>query len=158
LEPLARPSGELGDRLARFDSRLVWAIARAGELVGPQTRAIAVQFTRLDETAFRAHVRLQEGLDHRTRLSPPGNREQAALNDRDLRGLGDFEPDFYRSLGAPPAVTALLAGHRDEAEVSDRSAVGLRVAVDHDNALAPPGGGERMREPANACADDREIV
>src|ERR1700733_10210190 len=61
LEVLTQPSGELGDRLARFDARLGGAIERAGELVGQQTRAIVVQFTRLDETAFRAHARLQEG-------------------------------------------------------------------------------------------------
>ena len=41
-------------------------------------------------------------------------------------------------------VARLLAGDRDEAEVPDRSAVGLRVPVDHDDALSPPGCGERM--------------
>ena len=33
----AEPGGELGDRLARFDPRLVRAIERAGEFVRPQT-------------------------------------------------------------------------------------------------------------------------
>src|SRR5580704_5079082 len=108
--------------------------------------------------AFGAHVRLQESLDHGARLGAPRNREQAALDDWDLRGIGDLEPDLDRSLRAPPAFAALLAGHRDEAEVADRSAVGLRVTVDHKNALSAPGGCERMGQPANACADHREIV
>jgi hypothetical protein len=144
LEALAEPSGELGDRLARFDARLMRAIERARKFVRPQTRAVVFQFARLDETAPGAHVRLQEGLDHRARLRAASNREQAALDDWDLRGIGDLEPDLDRSLRAPPAFAALLAGDRDEAEVADRSAVGLRVPVDHKNALSAPGGGERM--------------
>ena len=103
LEALAEPGGESRDRLARFDARLVRAVERARELVRPQTRAVVVQFTRLDETAFRAHVRLQEGLEDRARLGAARDREQAALEDRNLRGLGDFEPDLDRALRAPPA-------------------------------------------------------
>ena len=71
---------------------------------------------------------------------------------------GDLEPDLDRSLGAPPAVARLLAGDGDEAEIPDRSAIGLRVPVDHDDPLSPPGGGERMGEAADASADDGEIV
>ena len=157
-EALAEPGGEPRDRVARFDARLMRAIERAGEFVRAQTRPVVGQFARLDEPALGAHLGFKERLDDRARLGAPRNREQPALNDRDLRGVGDFEPDLERSLRAPPACPRLLAGHRDEAEVPDRSAVRLRVPVDHDDALATPGGGERMRQPANACADDRDIV
>jgi hypothetical protein len=137
--------GELGDRLARFDARFVRAIERGSEFVRPQTWAKVFQLARLDETAFGAHVRLQESFNHRARFRAASNREQTALDDWDLRGVGDLEPDLDRSLRAPPACSRLLAGHRDEAEVPDRSAVGLRVPVDHDDALTTAGGGERMR-------------
>jgi hypothetical protein len=52
----------------------------------------------------------------------------------------------------------LLAGDGDKAEVSNRSAVGLRVPVDDNDALSTPRGGERMGQAANARADDGEIV
>jgi hypothetical protein len=52
----------------------------------------------------------------------------------------------------------LLAGDRNEAEVPNRSAVGLRVPVDDNDALSTPRGGERMGQAANARADDGKIV
>ena len=52
----------------------------------------------------------------------------------------------------------LLAGHHDEAEIPDRRAVGLCVAVDDDDAETAPGGCERMGQPDDARADNGEIV
>jgi hypothetical protein len=34
----------------------------------------------------------------------------------------------------------------------------LRVTVEYDNALSTSSGGERVGQPADACADDRDIV
>jgi hypothetical protein len=101
---------------------------------------------------------LQESFDHRARLGAPRNRKQPALNDRDLCSLRDFEPDPDRSLCTPPSRPRLLAGDRNEAEVPDRSAIGLRVPVDHNDTLSTPSGRERVRQPANTCADHREII
>jgi hypothetical protein len=52
----------------------------------------------------------------------------------------------------------LLAGDRDEAEVPDRSAIGLGIPVDDNDAFSQPGGGQRMGKAANTRADDGEIV
>ena len=62
-------------------------------------------------------------------------------------GGGDLGPHLARSLGPPPASPSLLAGHRDEAEVPHRSAVGLRVAVDHHHPLSPPGAASAWASP-----------
>ena len=49
-----------------------------------------------------------------------------------------------------PALARLLAGHRDEAEVADRSAISLRVPVEHNYALSTPRSSQRMGETTNA--------
>ncbi len=67
-------------------------------------------------------------------------------------------PDVPRPHGPPPACARLLARDRDEAEVADRGAVGLGVAVDHDDALAAPRRRQGMGEAADAGPDDSEIV
>jgi hypothetical protein len=125
-------------------------IERAHEFVRPQPRAVVVELAWLDETAFGAHVGFEERLEDPPRLGAAGDHQQAALEDRDLRGLCDLDPDLERTLRAPPAIPRLLAGHSDEAEVPDRRAVGLRVPVDHNDALCAPGGSERVSQAANA--------
>src|SRR5271163_3714605 len=70
-EALAKPGGKLRDRLARFDPHLVRATESAREFVRTQTRSVVLQFAWLDQTAFGAHVRLQESLDDRARLGTP---------------------------------------------------------------------------------------
>jgi hypothetical protein len=157
-ETLGEPGGELRDRVARFDARLVGAVERAREFARPQAHAEAGELARLYETALGPHIRFKERLDHCARFGAPRDHEQAALDDRDFRGVGDLDPDFQRSLGAPPAVAGLLSGDSDEAEVPDRGAVGLSVPVDHDDPLSAPGGCQGMGEAANACADDGKIV
>ena len=51
----------------------------------------------------------------------------------------------------------LLAGDGDEAEIADRGAVGLRVAVDHRDLEPAPRRRQRVGKPADAGADDGEI-
>ena len=60
-------------------------------------------------------------------------------------------------MGPAPAIAALLTGHGYEAEIAHRGAVGLRVAIDDDHALAATRGRQGMRQPANAGADDRDV-
>ncbi len=52
---------------------------------------------------------------------------------------------------------ACLARDGDEAEIPDRGAVGLPVAIDHDDPLSSPGGRQSMRQSANAGADNGDI-
>ena len=72
-----------------------------------------------------------------TRLRPARDHGQAAMLDPDAGRRRHLDPDVARAHGAPPALAALLAGDGDEAEIADRGAVGLRVAVDHHDALSP---------------------
>ena len=111
-----------------------------------------------EELASRAHLARGERLQHGERLGPPGGDKQAALHDLDSRLRGDLRPHVARAHRAAPAIARLLTGDGDEAEVADRGAVGLRVAVDHHHFLAAPRRGERMGEAADSGPDDGEIV
>ena len=86
-----------------------------------------------------------EGLEHGHGLRPARGDQQAAVHDRDAGLRRDLGPDVARALARAPALAALLAGDGDEAEIADRGAVRLRVAVDHHHALAAPA-----RPPAHA--------
>ena len=68
-----------------------------------------------------------------------------------------LQPDVARAHGAAPAFAGLLARHGDEAEIPDRRAIGMSVAVNDDHALAETRGGECMRQSANASADHGNI-
>ena len=75
----------------------------------------------------------------------------------DASGLRHLQPDVARAHGAAPAFAGLLARHGDEAEIPDRRAIGMSVAVNDDHALAETRGGERMRQSANARADHGNV-
>jgi hypothetical protein len=69
----------------------------------------------------------------------------------------DLCPDIPASARAGPAFARLLSRNRDEAEIPDRGAIGLRVGIEHQDPLAPPRGGQRMGEPKDARADHGQI-
>ena len=83
--------------------------------------------------------------------------DEAALEDGDTGRRRDVLPDVAGPSGLLPAVTGLLPGHRDEAEIAHRGSVGLRVAVEDDNPLAAPGRRHGMGEADDPCADDRDV-
>ena len=58
----------------------------------------------------------------------------------------------------PSRRSRLLTGDDDETEIADRGAVGLRVAVDDDDAQAPPRCGKGMGEADDAGPDDGEVA
>jgi len=79
------------------------------------------------------------------------------MDDGDAGFRRDLGPDLARALGPVPGLAGLLAGHRDEAEIADGGAVGLRVTVDHHDLQPAPRRGERMSEADDTGADDGEI-
>ena len=119
---------------------------------------MVAQPVRVDKTALGAHLGFKKRIERRARLGASRNHKQATLEDWDLCLASDLEPDLKRSHGAPPAFPRLLAGDRDEAEIAHRGPIGLRVAIDDDDPFAASGAEQRVRKPANAGADDREII
>jgi hypothetical protein len=71
--------------------------------------------------------------------------------------VGYLRPDVACAPSAAPHLTPGLAGDGDEAEVADRRAVGLGVAVDHHDALAASGRREGAGQADDTGADDGEI-
>lgn len=80
------------------------------------------------------------------------------MDDVDPGLVGDLLPDVAGAHRALPALAGLLAGYGHEAEVADRGAVGLGIAVDDDDALAAPRRRQRVGEADDAGADDGQIV
>ncbi len=153
--------GEIGrqtrDRFARLDADFVRAIERRGEGLRPQARSVSLDIVRLDQAALRAHVGFEKRLENGASLRPPGDHQKPALHDGDSGRRRQLRPDIARASCAAPAFAGLLAGDGDEAEIPDRGAVGLPVAIDDDDPLSPPGGRQSVRQSANAGADNREI-
>ena len=80
-----------------------------------------------------------------------------AMLDARCRPAGATSAQTSRErMRPPPALAALLAGDGDEAEIADRGAVRLRVAVDHDDPAAragrPPARGRARQMPAPTTA------
>ena len=146
------------DRLARFDTHFVRAPQPAGEILAAELRddrrrsaSGSKQQTPL------AHFGLQKRLDHRARFRAARDNDHAALDDFDAGGPGHLQPDVTGSHRPAPHLAAFLAADRDEAEIAHRSAIGLRVAIDDDDAKTTTDGGERMGKTDNAGADNGEV-
>ena len=154
---LGKERRELRNGLARLDADLVRTVERRREVAGAQPFAMVADLGRLEQPAFGAHVGGHELLEHGARFGAARDREQAALQDGDAGRLRHLQPHVARAHGALPAFAGLLAGHGDEAEIPDRGAIGMRVAVDDHHALAEPRGGQCMRQAANAGADHRDV-
>ena len=154
---LGKVRREFRNGLARLDADLVRTVEGRREVAAAQAFALIIDLARLQQAAPGGHVGGHELLEHGSRLGAARYRQQAALQDVDPGGPGHLQPHVARAHGAPPAFAVLLAGHRDEAEIPDRGAIGMGVAVDHHDALAQPRGGQCMRQAANAGADHRDI-
>ena len=91
-------------------------------------------------------------------LGPPRDDAKPRVLDPDTRRGRDFRPDIARAHGALPALTGLLARHRDESKIPDRGTVCCGIPLDDDHALAASRRRERMRQPDDARADDGKII
>lgn len=132
------------------------AVERRGDRV--EGGKACIRCRRREEFAPFTHLGREERFEDAACLAATRGDHQAAVHDLDSCRSRDFEPDVARALGPLPAGAALLAGHGDKAEVADRRAVRLGVTVDDYDPLAAAGGGERVRQAADACPDDCEIV
>ncbi len=153
-----QPRGERRDRAARIDPQVDRAPQcprqrRRGQWPDPRRRRRGVE-----PRAPRRHVGVEERLQHRRRFGPLRDDGEPGMFDRDPRRGGDFGPDVARPPRPRPHLARFLTGDGDEAEVADRRAVGLRIAVDDDAAQAAARRGERMGEADDARPDDRDIV
>ena len=90
-------------------------------------------------------------------FGPAGDDRCTAMQDLNAGWPRHFQPYIARADGAPPIRSGRLTADGDEAEIANRCASGLRIAVDHDNAQPEPAGRERMREADNAGSHDRKI-
>ena len=106
---------------------------------------MAADLAGFEQPAFGAHIGRHELFEHGARFRAACDDKRAALQDGDAGGFRHLQPDVARAHGALPAFAGLLPGYGDEAEIADRGAVGMRVAVGDDHALA-------SRAAASACA------
>ncbi len=159
FDPVMRrePGGEAWDRLLRFHPQFVRAPQPACKASGIELRLAFGQPGGRQQFAALAHLGLQEGVDHGKRLWSARSDGHATMNDIDAGRFGQFQPYIPRAHRAPPDRSALLAANDNEAEIADRGAIGLRVAVDHDNPETQAARRKRMRQPKDAGANDREV-
>ena len=154
---LSEIGGQARDRLARLDADFVRAIEGRGEGFRLEARSISLDILRLDEAALPPHLGSEKLFEDGARFLAPRDHQEPALHDGDSRRLCDLRPNVARASRAAPAFAGLLARDGDEAEIPDRGAVGLPVAIDHDDPLSSPGGRQSMRQSANAGADNGDI-
>ena len=78
---------EFRNGLARLDADLVRTVERPREVAAAQALALIIDLARLQQAASRGHVGGHELLEHRPCLGATRDRQQAALQDIDPRGL-----------------------------------------------------------------------
>ena len=118
---------------------------------------MAARRLAVEPGAALGHFGIEEFLEDGARFASLGDHRHAALLDRDAGGPGDVEPDVARAPGPAPDLALRLTRHRHEAEIAHRRAIGLGVAVDDQHAQAAPRRRERMRQPDDPGADNRNI-
>jgi hypothetical protein len=69
----------------------------------------------------------------------------------------DVGPHLAAAPRASPGQARLLAGDRNETEISDRRAAGGGIALDHDDRKTGPPRPVRMGDADDAATDDRAI-
>ena len=156
---LGQPAGERRNRVAELDPELVRAPEHRRAV--PSARSIGQRVGRLarrQQLAVLAHL---GGAGTPPARPPPRGAAPPGRGRDARRGCPPPAPPRPRRRASASRAAsmspALLPGDGDEAEIADRGAVGLRVAVDHHHALAQPRGGQRMGETADAGPDHGEI-
>ena len=154
---LGQPAGQSGDRAARFHPQLVRAPQGGAQAVGGQHREAPNGVAGGEQLAVRSHLGRPERLEDGHGFRPAHGHRQSAMLDPDAGGRRHLGPDVARAHGPAPALALLLPGNGDEAEIADRGAVGLGVALDHRDLEPAPCRRQRMGEPADPRPDDREV-
>ena len=141
----------LSTRSSCGDQSTLWA------RVDAQSGHVCCRLLCREHPALAAHLGGGKRFEHGGSLSPAGDHAETAMRDGNARLRRDLGPDVARAHGTLPACARLLTGHGDEAEIADRGADRLRVAIDDDHPLAEPCGGQRMRKADDAGADDGDV-
>ena len=89
----ASQAASFGIASREFDTQLVRAVERAGELRGAQAPAVVAELGRARQRRQpRAHLGRQESFEHRPRLRPARDRQQALVQRSRCRRAARFPP------------------------------------------------------------------
>jgi hypothetical protein len=112
---------------------------------------------RAEQAAPLTHLGCGKGFKHIHRFRA-ADRDQKAVVFDSYAGLGcQFRPDIARPPGTAPALTRLLACHRDKTKVPHRSPDGLGLAVYYGHCQSEPTRRERMGKANDAGPDHNNI-
>ena len=144
--------------LARFNPHLMGAPKSAQKLRSGQIVVIGLQRLSVQDLAALTHLGFKKGFQQSHALGTPHGHHQTAMDQIDPGGPGHLNPNVARALGPGPHVAAFLPGNSDETEISNRSPVGLGIAVNDHDPLATPRRREGAGQTNNARTHNSKII
>ena len=151
------PCGKLRDRVTAFDAQFMRGMQRANQ-IAPQHRGSFGKRTAPEDTAFRTHSGGAEFLQHRQRLGPARNHQQATLMHRNPSRPDQPGPDIARPFGPPPHQPLFLAGDGDKAKIADRCTMGPRLTLHHRDTQARAQTSERVGQAHDPSTDNNQMA